>query len=213
MHAMHASGGATSSNVASFLGMWILMMAAMMLPSLVPTLWRYRRRLELTSATRPNWLTAIVGTGYVTVWMIVGVVVYLLKSALESPLLELSLPARAIPVAIGAIVLSAGAVQFTAWKERQLVCCREAVTSGWVEPADIDASWRHGMELGWHCTLSCAGPMVTLLAIGMMDWRAMAIVTTAITLERLTPAYRLVACVTGVAGLVVGIVLLGRALG
>jgi predicted metal-binding membrane protein len=34
--------------------------------------------------------------------------------------------ARAVPIAIGVVVLAAGALQFTAWKARHLACCREA---------------------------------------------------------------------------------------
>src|SRR5262245_52078518 len=39
----------------NFLGMWIVMMVAMMLPSLVPMLWRYRRAIGNTSAARRAW--------------------------------------------------------------------------------------------------------------------------------------------------------------
>ena len=41
---------------------------------------------------------------------------------------EMQLPtlARAVPIAVGVVVLIAGALQFTAWKARQLACCREA---------------------------------------------------------------------------------------
>src|SRR5580704_1579186 len=46
---------------ASFLGMWIVMMVAMMLPSLVPMLWRYRKAVGRSGETRLGWLTALVG--------------------------------------------------------------------------------------------------------------------------------------------------------
>src|SRR5437016_10191698 len=52
----------------SFLGMWIVMMAAMMLPSLVPMLWRYRQAVGRTGEARLGWLTALVGVGYFFVW-------------------------------------------------------------------------------------------------------------------------------------------------
>src|SRR5215469_2516124 len=44
---------------ASFVGMWIVMMVAMMLPSLVPTLWRYRRAVDRAGEMRPGWLTTL----------------------------------------------------------------------------------------------------------------------------------------------------------
>ena len=48
---------------ASFLGMWVVMMVAMMLPSLVPMLWRYRRAAARISEARLACLTALVGMG------------------------------------------------------------------------------------------------------------------------------------------------------
>ena len=53
---------------AAFVGMWVVMMAAMMLPSLVPMLWRYRRAARRTGETRLGRLTALVGVGYFFVW-------------------------------------------------------------------------------------------------------------------------------------------------
>src|ERR1700761_7531778 len=47
---------------ASFLGMWIMMMVAMMLPSLTPMLWRYRRTLQRTDEIPLGLLTVIVGS-------------------------------------------------------------------------------------------------------------------------------------------------------
>src|SRR6185312_14142867 len=52
----------------SFVGMWLVMMMAMMLPALVPMLWRYRKSLTRTGAARLGWLTALVGMGYFCVW-------------------------------------------------------------------------------------------------------------------------------------------------
>jgi len=48
----------------SFLGMWVVMMVAMMLPSLVPMLWRYRQAVSRTDKTRLGRLTVLVGVGY-----------------------------------------------------------------------------------------------------------------------------------------------------
>jgi hypothetical protein len=53
----------------TFLGMWIVMMVAMMLPSLVPMLWRYREAVGMKGETRLGRLTALVGVGYFLVWV------------------------------------------------------------------------------------------------------------------------------------------------
>ena len=58
--------------MASFLGMWVVMMVAMMLPSLVPMLWRYRQAVGRPGEAGLGRLTALVGAGYFFVWTVVG---------------------------------------------------------------------------------------------------------------------------------------------
>src|SRR4030088_3688118 len=58
---------------ASFLGMWVVMMGAMMLASLVPMLWRYRQAVGRTGETRLGRLTSLVGVGYFFVWAVFGI--------------------------------------------------------------------------------------------------------------------------------------------
>jgi hypothetical protein len=89
--------------------------------------------------------------------------------------------ARAVPIAVGVVVLIAGALQFTAWKARHLACCRGEPPCGRTLPADAGTAWRHGLRLGLHCSYCCAGLTAILLVIGAMDLRAMAVVTAAIT--------------------------------
>src|SRR5947208_1488908 len=68
----------------SFLGMWVVMMVAMMLPSLVPMLWRYREAIGRTPETRLGPLTAIVAMGYFFVWTVFGVAAFPLGVALAA---------------------------------------------------------------------------------------------------------------------------------
>lgn len=56
--------------------------------------------------------------------------------------------ARAVPVAVGVVVLIAGSFQLTTWKARYLACCREAPGCGRTLPADAGSAWRHGLRLG-----------------------------------------------------------------
>jgi predicted metal-binding membrane protein len=119
--------------------------------------------------------------------------------------------ARAVPFAVGAVVLVAGLLQFTAWKARHLACCREAPGRGRTLPADAGTAWRHGLRLGLHCSLCCAGPMTILLVIGVMDLRAMAVVAAAITVERLAPAGERVARAVGAVVVGAGLFLIARA--
>lgn len=196
---------------ASFLGMWVAMMVAMMLPSLVPMLWRYREAVGGTAETRLGRLTALVGVGYFFVWTVLGMSVFPLGVALAA--LEMRLPAlaHAVPLAVGVVVLVAGAFQLSARKARQLACCREAPGRGHTLSADAGTAWRHGLRLGLHCSSCCGGMMAILLVIDVMDLRLMAVVTAAITAERLVPAGERVARAIGTVVVGAGLVLVGRA--
>ena len=71
-------------------------------------------------------------------------------------------------------------------------------------------AWRHGLRLGLHCGTCCAGLTAILLVIGIMDLRGMAVVTAAITAERLAPAGERVARVTGAFAVAAGLLLIVR---
>ena len=197
----------------SFLGMWVVMMVAMMLPSLVPMLWRYREAVGRTPETRLGPLTAIVAMGYFFVWTVFGVAAFPLGVALAAIEMQQPALARAVPIAVGVVVLIAGAFQLTAWKARHLACCREAPGPGCMLPADAGTAWRHGLRLGVHCSHCCVGLMAILLVIGVMDLRAMAVVAAAITVERLAPARERVARGTGAVVVGAGLFLIARAAG
>ena len=196
---------------ASFLGMWVVMTAAMMLPSLVPMLQRYRRAVGQAGAARLDWLTALVGAGYFVVWTLTGLAAFVLGAVLTAAELHLPALARVVPVAIGLVVLSAGATQCSAWKARHLACCRSM--PGRVIPADAMAAWRHGLRLGLHCLCSSAGLTAILLVMGVMDLRVMAVATAATTLERLAPFGDRAAQAVGVAALATGLFLVAQAIG
>ncbi len=198
---------------ATFLGMWVVMMVAMMTPSLVPMLWRYRQAVGRAGETHLGRLTALVGAGYFFVWTVFGMAAFPLGVALAAVEMEEPALSRAVPVAIGVIVLYAGFLQFTAWKARHLACCREMPGRGRMLPADAGTAWRHGVRLGFHCARCCVGLMVVLLVIGVMDLWAMAVVAAAITVERLAPAGERIARVTGVVVVAAGLFLIARAAG
>jgi predicted metal-binding membrane protein len=206
---MRVPGQTWPGAAASFLGMWVVMMVAMMLPSLVPMLWRYRQAVGRTGETRLGRLTALVGVGYFFVWTVFGMAVFPLGAALAAIEMQQPALARAVPIAVGGVVLIAGALQFTAWKARQLAWCRESSPL----PADAGAAWRHGLRLGLHCSQCCAGPMAILLVIGIMDLRAMAVAAAAIAVERLAPAGERVAHAIGAVVVGAGLFLIARAAG
>ncbi len=198
---------------ASFLGMWAVMMVAMMLPSLVPMLRRYREAVARTGETRLGGLTALVGVGYFLVWTAFGTAAFPLGVALAAIEMRQPVLARAVPIAVGVAVLVAGCLQFTAWKARHLACCREAPGCGRALPADAGTAWRHGVRLGLHCGHCCANLMAILLVVGVMSLPAMAVVAAVITIERLAPAGERVARAIGAVVVGAGLVLIARAAG
>jgi predicted metal-binding membrane protein len=104
---MRMPGQTWPGAAAAFLGMWVVMMVAMMLPSLVPILWRYRQAVGRTGRTRLGWLTALVGAGYFFVWTVFGMAAFTLGVALAAAEMQWPALSRAVPIAVGVIVLPA----------------------------------------------------------------------------------------------------------
>ena len=175
---MRMPGQGWPGAAAAFLGMWTVMMVAMMLPALVPMLLRYRRAIY---SPRADALTARVAGGYFGAWTLAGALAFPPGVALAELAMRVSAVSRAVPLAAAAVLLLAGAWQLSAWKARQLACCREGSD-------DSGTAWRHGVRLGLRCVRCCAPLTAILLVVGVMDLRAMALVTALITAERVAPA-------------------------
>jgi predicted metal-binding membrane protein len=184
---MRMPGQTWPGAAASFLGMWVVMMVAMMLPSLVPMLSRYRQAVVRTARTRLGWLTALVGMGYFVVWTVFGAAVYPLGVALAAIAMRQPALARTVPIAVGVVVLIAGSLQLTMWRTHRGGLRRAAAPRGRTLAADTGTAWRHGLQLGLRCSHRCAGLMAIYLVIGVMDLRAMAAVGVVIAVERLAP--------------------------
>ena len=137
---MRMPGQSWPGAAGSFLAAWVVMMVAMMLPSLAPMLWRYREAVGRAGETRLGRPTALVAVGYFLVWAVLGTAVFPLGAGLAAITMREPALACLMPIAIGVVVLLAGALQFTAWKARHLAGCRE--TPGRTLPADGGTAWR-----------------------------------------------------------------------
>ena len=160
---------------AGFLAMWVAMMGAMMMPSLVPTLARDRPALE-----SPSPALARAGAGYFAVWAVMGAGVYVVGTAVAAAELRWPTLAPTIPIARGVVLVAAGWVQLTPWKARHLACCREG-RPGAARPG---AAWRRGISLGVDCVLCCVPFMTLLVVTRMMNLAMIALTALAITVER-----------------------------
>ena len=202
---MRMPGQTWPGAAAAFLGMWVVMMVAMMLPSLLPKLWAYFQAVGGRGS-----LTTVVGIGYFLVWTLFGIAAFSLGVLLAAVEMQQSSVARAVPLAVGVVVLIAGALQFTAWKAHHLVCCREA-PSCCPRRADAASALRYGLRLGVHCSYCCASLTAVLLVIGVMDLRVMAVVTATVTIERLAPNAQRAARMIGAVVVGAGLFLIARA--
>jgi predicted metal-binding membrane protein len=198
------------SAAAGFMGMWIMMMAAMMLPSLSYMLLSYRRALRRSGQASLGGMTLLAGVGYFFVWAIFGLVAYPLGASISAAEMQWMDLARLAPIATGVILMLAGGLQLTTWKAGQLEHCLDTPTS--VMAPGTRNAWRHGLQLGLHCSLCCLGFIGILLATGVMDLGIMAIVTVAITVERLAPKPKTISRALGVIAIVAGLVTILRAL-
>lgn len=208
---MRMPGQTWAGATASFVAMWLVMMAAMMLPSLTLMLYRYGQSLDTTDEILRDRLTALAGLGYFFVWTLIGLAVFPAGAFIARIEMERPALARAVPVTAGIVVLIAGALQFTRWKARHLACCREAPGSDCALPAETGAAWHQGLRFGLHCGLSYANLTAILLVLGVMDLRAMAAVTAGITAERVAPDGEGVARAIGVVVIGLGLLIVMRA--
>src|SRR5262247_4597374 len=109
---MRMPGQTWPGAAALFLGMWVVMMMAMMLPSLIPMLRRYRQAVGRIGGTRLGWLTVLVGVGYFFVWTVFGMAAFPLGVALAAIEMQQPALAHAIPIAAGVVVLITGSLQY-----------------------------------------------------------------------------------------------------
>lgn len=208
---MRMPGQTWLAAAASFIGMWVAMMVAMMSPSLAPLLWRYRQALGVAGVVHRNWLTALVSLAYYAVWAMLGLIAFPLGAVVAAFTMRKPELARLVPIGVGAVVLVAGIVQYTAWKARHLAFCRAELGHGAAPRAAPGAAWRYGLCIGLHCVRSCAALTAVVLGLGVMDVRVMAAVTAVVTAEHLAPAGMRVARITGMLGVAAGLLLIVRA--
>lgn len=175
-----------SGAAGTFLGMWAVMMIAMMLPVLVPQL----RQLRGAAAMLKFSLA------YFGVWMACGAALFPLGMAYNELAMRSDELSRVTPLLAGTVVLVAAAWQFTPWKARLLTRCRHDESSCGSRGTGRSV-WSAGARLGLCCVQCCAPLTAVLLVCGVMDVRVMALVTVAISAERLVSsrlAYAVGAC-------------------
>lgn len=194
---MGAVPGTIGLAMPTFVGMWALMMAAMMLPSVWPFVTTYSRTVRSHRSAR---LIALSG-GYLATWAAAGVVAYGLAWCFGE--LAARRPGLAQVAAVAAFA-ACGVYQLTPLKHRCLQHCRSPITHlmrylAFTGPLrDVKAGAFHGL----YCLGCCWSLMVLLVAFGVMNVPAMVGVAVVIALEKTWRHGRTFARVVGVASLV-----------
>lgn len=181
---MPAAPGTMGLGVFGFVGLWTVMMAAMMLPSVAPLVSLYLRRIssEPSAGARAARTSALV-VGYLTVWSGVGVVAFALARLGDA--LATRSPTLAPWVGAGALVV-AGAYQLTPLKDFCLSQCRSPI-SFLLHYANLKGrtrDFRVGLRHGLFCVGCCWGLMVVLVVVGVMSLAWMAAIAAAVLLEK-----------------------------
>lgn len=183
MAGMDAGPGADLGTLGWFTGVWAVMMAAMMLPSLTPTVAAYAG----LARREPSRVLLFAG-GYLLVWSAAGVFAYGLF-ALGRSLFGDSLAWHSGGRWLAAGVLSLAALyQLTPYKRAFLSRCRSPLrflrSSGWESPPSAFAA---GLRTGGWC-LGCSWAlMAALFALGVMSPIWMVLIAVLVALEKLGP--------------------------
>jgi predicted metal-binding membrane protein len=187
-HAMGGNSGSELGTLGWFVVTWIVMMAAMMFPSLAPTVALYAR----LTRRHGNDRALLFAGGYLLVWGIAGAAAYGVFEAGRSLFgQELAFNRAGGAVAAGVVALAA-LYQFTPFKDTCLAKCRGPL-------GFILGSWREGrtgaLQMGARHALWCLGCcwalMAALFALGIMSLGWMAVVAGLIALEKTLPWRRI----------------------
>jgi predicted metal-binding membrane protein len=191
MGEMDSTPGMALGTLGFFLTIWVVMMAAMMFPSVAPTVLMYDRlregHRERGRGAAPD-ATAVFVAGYLLVWTLAGLAAYgvfELVRAIDPPFLAWDEAGRYLTAGV---IVAAAVYQVTPLKRACLVKCRSPMMF-------LAERWRNGrvggLELGarhgaW-CLGCCWALMAALFAVGVMSLGWMALIAAFIAAEKLLP--------------------------
>jgi predicted metal-binding membrane protein len=169
MWGMDEGPGTDLGGLGWYLGIWVTMTAAMMLPTAAPAARRIARLLPTTEFV----------VGYLAVWTVFGVAAYgvfRLVTSFDTGWLGWDAGG---PYVAGGLVVAAGLYELTPLKQRSLRRCRG--------PEHEAGAFRTGLLHGIDCVGCSGGLMVALFALGVMSLFWMAVVAAAIFVEKVLP--------------------------
>lgn len=179
-------------NLPLVFALWLVMMVAMMTPSVAPTLLMYASILR-TRAQQPLFRVSVFLLGYLSIWSLFGAAAALLQLELQGLFTNAA-------VLTGLVLAAAGIFQFTPLKNACLAKCRSPqgfFITGWRE--GVAGAYSMGCRHGVYCLGCCWLLMVTLFATGAMNFLVMAMIAAYVLAEKVAPAGRWVSRGAGLA--------------
>jgi predicted metal-binding membrane protein len=185
MAGMGAAPGTDLGTLGWFTGSWVVMMAAMMLPSFAPTLAAY----GTLAGTRGPSRLLLFACGYLLAWTAAGVVAYgvyeLGRDVLASDLAWHGGVGRWLS---GGLLVLAAAYQFAPLKRACLTRCRGQLGQARrVEPKTWSSSLATGACSGGWCIGCSWALMAALFALGVMSLTWMALIAILVAFEKTGP--------------------------
>jgi len=195
--------GTMGLGIGTFIAIWALMMAAMMLPSVTPFASLYARSFTDNRGLR----LAALALGYLLVWSFAAVPAY--GVAWLADRLLAGHPSGATAMAV-IIFAGCGIYQLTPLKDRCLARCRSPL--GFVlkfgSYRGRSRDLRVGLYHGAFCLACCWGLMVLLVAFGLMNLAAMIVLTAIVLMEKTLPWGARFSRALGVAALVLAVLVI-----
>jgi predicted metal-binding membrane protein len=190
MRGMDMGPGTDLGGLAWFIGIWVTMMAAMMLPSVAPMVLVFarvtrERAHQQRGAFVPTWIFI---AGYLAVWTAYGIVAYAAYRVVDGFDMGLLAWDRGGPYVVGSAVALAGLYQLTPLKRLCLRHCRgplDFIFGGW--RGGRYGALRMGGEHGLYCVGCCWGLFLILFAVGVMSLFWMAVIAAVIFVEKVVP--------------------------
>lgn len=188
-----------------FLGAWVVMMYAMMFPSVAPTVALYARMTR----SRDPLLPALFSVGYLAVWAGAGLVAYAIGAIAPRLFGDALAWNHAGRVVAAVTLLLAAGYQLTPLKDACLSKCRSPLgfLLGVWRDGRVGALQMGAKEGAW-CLGCCWAIMASLFALGVMSMVWMAVLTAVITIEKILPWRRVATYATTVLLFTLGIALL-----
>ena len=188
-----------------FLGIWVVMMAAMMFPSVAPTVALFSRMTKQRSPLAPRLFAA----GYLVTWAGAGLVAFTLVAIVGRISGDALAWDRAGRWVAGVTLLVAAGYELSPLKNVCLGKCRSPL--GFLLGAWRNGRWgalRMGAKHGAWCVGCCWALMASLFALGVMSVAWMAFVAGLIAVEKTLPWRRVATYGTAVLLLTLGVLLL-----